>query len=121
MRRTISSPITVWLRITCHSAAFSWPRLPRMWSGITLLPTSCSQPPIRQRITIASLSPSRVAIAADRSATCWQCSAGMPSRTDAAIASACARRIASGSSATKSSTVRSPYSRTWSRPRRFAE
>ena len=73
IRRTISSPITVWLRITCHSSSLRPPRLPRIWSGITDLPTSCSQPPIRHRITVASRRPSSAAIAADRSATCWQC------------------------------------------------
>ena len=66
-------------------------------------------------------SPTASAIDAARSATWAQWRSAMPSRSAGRSASACARRIASGSSATRSSTVSSENSRTWSRPRRFAE
>ena len=67
-----------------------------------ILPRSWSQPASRQRITTASGSPTAVAIDAARLATCAQWVSAMPSRAPADSASACARRIASGSSATRS-------------------
>ena len=112
--------MAAWLTMTRHSASSSGPGLARMRSGIATLPTSCSSPPRRQRKTIAGGSPSSRAMAADSSETCSQCSSGMPSRTDVASASACAMRTASGSSASRSSPVRSIARRVWSRPRRLA-
>ena len=93
-RRTSSSPIAAWVRITCplggveRAAACA-----RMRSGIATLPTSCSQPPRRQRITIASRQPEL----RRRSAPTGRRPAGSgapacPRARDAASASACGER-----------------------------
>ena len=59
-----------------------------------------------------------VAVASSATSSAWR--SGMLSRSAACRASARARRMASGSSATRSSTVRSLISTTRSRPRRLA-